>query len=136
MNIFIIYYSQGAKTLSDAKQVANSIVKSPLVKTAIYGKDANWGRIVCAVGYSSITDLDPRRVNLWFGALDKPNLKLHLFKNGEPYDVNEEIASKILQNEDLMVHVDLGVKSGEGFIMYTCDMSHEYISINADYRYL
>ena len=116
--------------------MANSIVKSPLVKTAIYGKDANWGRIVCAVGYSAIPNLDPSRVNLWFGALHAPDLQLHLFKNGEPYDVNEKVASTILENEDLLVHVDLGEKQGHVFSMYTCDMSHEYISINADYRYL
>jgi glutamate N-acetyltransferase/amino-acid N-acetyltransferase len=103
-----------------------------LVKTAIYGKDANWGRIVCAVGYSGV-DIHPGKVNLHFSATLKPELSLHLFKNGEPHQIDEEIASKILDNEDLLVHIELGLGE-ESFSMFTCDMSHEYISINADYR--
>jgi glutamate N-acetyltransferase/amino-acid N-acetyltransferase len=124
-------HEKGAKTFEDARQVANTIVKSPLVKTAIYGKDANWGRIVCAVGYSGV-EVDPSTVNLHFSCLDKSKY-LHLFKNGEPYEINETVASEILEMEDLLIHVDLGSGS-ESLSMYTCDMSHEYISINANYR--
>jgi glutamate N-acetyltransferase / amino-acid N-acetyltransferase len=123
---------QGARSFQDAKQIGSAIATSPLVKTAIYGKDANWGRIVCAVGYSGV-DINPMKVNLHFAAALKPNLSLHLFKNGEPHELDENVASKILSNEDLLIHVELGLGT-ESFSMYTCDMSHEYISINADYR--
>ncbi|KAI8899136.1 hypothetical protein BC833DRAFT_550811 [Globomyces pollinis-pini] len=123
----------GAKSFADAKQVASTIVTSPLVKTAIYGKDANWGRIVCAVGYSGV-DIIPEKVNLNFSALNSSvPLSLHLFKDGEPHEINEEVASKILENEDILIHIDLGMGTEE-VSMFTCDMSHEYISINADYR--
>jgi glutamate N-acetyltransferase/amino-acid N-acetyltransferase len=98
----------------------------------MYGKDANWGRIVCAVGYSGIQVI-PSRVNLYFSAIEKPHLHLHLFKNGAPFDINEQVASDILQEQDLLIHVDVGMGSQE-CTMFTCDMSHEYISINADYR--
>ena len=114
--------------------MANSIVRSPLVKTAIYGKDANWGRIVCAVGYSAVPSLNPTSVNLRFTAINDPSLSLHLYKDGEPFQIDEEIASKILEHEDVEIHVDLGAGK-EQVVMYTCDLSHEYISINADYRY-
>ena len=86
--------------------MANSIVRSPLVKTAIYGKDANWGRIVCAVGYSAVPSLNPTSVNLRFTAINDPSLSLHLFKDGEPFQIDEEIASKILEHEDVEIHVD------------------------------
>lgn len=128
---FVQVKISGAKSFADAKQVANTIVKSPLVKTAIYGKDANWGRIVCAVGYSGV-DINPSTVNLHFGTIEGDKC-LHLFKNGEPHDINEAFASEILESEDLLIHVDLGMGSEE-LSMYTCDMSHDYISINANYR--
>lgn len=124
---------QGAKTFLDAKQVASKIATSPLVKTAIYGKDANWGRIVCAVGYSGVFII-PDKVNLYLGARsdDRKN-DLHLFKDGSPFDVNEEKAAEILENSDLTITVDLGI-GAEVASMFTCDLSHEYITINADYR--
>ena len=78
-------------------------------------------------------DINPNKVNLHFSASHKPDLSLHLFRNGEPHQIDEGIASKILENEDLLVHVKLGLGK-EDFSMFTCDMSHEYISINADYR--
>lgn len=102
------------------------------MKTAIYGKDANWGRIVCAVGYSGI-NVDPKKVNLHFSSLNQTNLSLHLFKDGEPFDINEEIASQILDHEDVLIHVDIGMGK-ESVSMFTCDFSHEYVSVNADYR--
>lgn len=67
-----------------------------------------------------------------FGLIDKSK-SLHLFKNGEPHEINEEVASEILEKEDLLIHVDLGMGKEE-LSMYTCDLSHDYVSINADYR--
>jgi glutamate N-acetyltransferase/amino-acid N-acetyltransferase len=127
---------QGAKSFADAKTVASSIATSPLVKTALYGKDANWGRIVCAVGYSGVFVI-PDKVNLHFGSRDPQTGDstdlMHLFKNGAPFDVNEDKAAHILDKEDLLLVVDLGLGEEEAHI-FTCDFSHEYVSINADYR--
>ena len=123
--------TKGARTFQEAKQVANTIAKSPLVKTAIYGRDANWGRIICAVGYSGIP-LDPTKVNMHFAAGDGSQ-SLHLFKDGAPHEINEEIASTILEKEDIAIRVDLGLGEAKAQV-YTCDFSTEYIHINADYR--
>ncbi|KAJ3327722.1 hypothetical protein HDU76_011246 [Blyttiomyces sp. JEL0837] len=122
----------GAKTFEEAKHIASTIATSPLVKTAIYGRDANWGRIICAVGYSGIENLDPSKVNMHFGTRDNSKV-LHLFKDGAPFQIDEEVAEKILECEDVKIKVGLG--RGDAVAkMYTCDFSHEYISINADYR--
>lgn len=130
---FIEIVVKGAKTFQDAKQVASKIATSPLVKTAIYGKDANWGRIVCAVGYSGVFII-PDKVNLYMGARSQDRQHdLHLFKDGSPFDVNEDKASEILENSDLTITVDLGIGT-EVASIFTCDLSHEYITINADYR--
>ncbi|KAJ3182600.1 hypothetical protein HDU85_002701 [Gaertneriomyces sp. JEL0708] len=127
---FVEIQVEGARTFTEAKTVASTIATSPLVKTAIYGKDANWGRIVCAVGYSGVP-IQPEKVNLHVGGGSEE--LLYLFKDGAPFDVNEEKAAKILENEDILVKVNLGLGK-EGAKMYTCDFSHGYISINADYR--
>ena len=123
---------QGAKSFQDAKAVASSIATSPLVKTAIYGKDANWGRIVCAVGYSGVFIL-PDKVNLFFGNRQSNQAMLHLFKDGTPFDTDETKASEILEKEEILIIVDLGLGEAEA-TMYTCDFSHEYVTVNADYR--
>ncbi|KAI9101718.1 hypothetical protein DFS34DRAFT_427648 [Phlyctochytrium arcticum] len=134
---FVEVHVNGADSFSAARQIASTIATSPLVKTALFGKDANWGRIVCAVGYSGIP-VDPKKVNLYVGQLtltsasDKSTL-LHLFKNGEPFDVDETRAAQILEQENIYVRVELGAGDAEA-TMWTCDFSHEYISINADYR--
>ncbi|KAL2916381.1 Arginine biosynthesis bifunctional protein ArgJ, mitochondrial [Polyrhizophydium stewartii] len=128
---FVEIHVKGARSFAEAKTVASTIATSPLVKTAIYGKDANWGRIVCAVGYSGV-DVDPSKVNLHFATLSG-TYSQHLFKDGAPFDVSEETAAKILEEEDILITVDLGLGS-EDARMYTCDFSHEYVSINADYR--
>ena len=75
----------------------------------------------------------PERVNLHFGASKYPSKALHLFKNGAPFDVDEDKAAAILENEDIFIHVNLNLGDYESSL-YTCDLSHEYISINADYR--
>ncbi|TPX69627.1 hypothetical protein SpCBS45565_g02267 [Spizellomyces sp. 'palustris'] len=127
---FVEIQVKSARSFAEAKTIASTIATSPLVKTAIYGKDANWGRIVCAVGYSGIP-ITPNKVNLYVGS---PTSEfLHLFKDGAPFDVDEDKAAAILENEDIIVRVELGLGSEEAK-MYTCDFSHGYISINADYR--
>ena len=85
---------------------------------------------MCAVGYSGV-QIDTTKVNLHL--CDTKGTKLHLFKDGAPFDVNEEVASKILDQEDIILHIRLGLGKGQS-VMYTCDLSNEYVNINADYR--
>ena len=115
-----------------AGEIAKSIAKSPLIKTALYGKDANWGRILCAIGYAGIEDhrtVVPERTSVSFIPTDgSPELKLVV--NGEPEIVDEERASQILQQEDLHIMVDLGTgKHGSDY--WFCDFSHEVSSLHS-----
>lgn len=128
---FVQIHVKGAPSITEAKTVCSTIATSPLVKTAIYGKDANWGRIVCAIGYSGV-EVQPEKVSLFMSSGDGSK-SLHLFKDGMPFDVREDIASEILEFEDINILVDLGSGNSEAS-MYTCDFSHEYVSINGDYR--
>ncbi|KAK6349601.1 hypothetical protein TWF696_005885 [Orbilia brochopaga] len=122
-----------AQSFEDAKQVASTIARSPLVKTALYGRDANWGRILCATGYAGVTSVEPTKTNVSFIPTDgSPELKLLV--NGEPENVDETKASEILAMEDLEILVSLGTGAGQEAKYYTCDLSHEYVTINGDYR--
>jgi len=125
-----------------ARKIASTIAKSPLVKTALYGKDANWGRILCATGYSLISEpglpinevpeIVPEKTSVSFIPSDgSPELKLLV--NGEPETVDEVRAAEILEHEDLEILVRLGGGKEEA-VYWTCDYSHEYITINGDYR--
>ncbi|KAJ3156880.1 hypothetical protein HDU86_003415 [Geranomyces michiganensis] len=128
---FVEIHVKGAKSFADARQVSSTIATSPLVKTALYGQDANWGRVVCALGYSGVP-VKPENVNLYLStpAIDEA---LHLFKNGAPFDTDEEKAAQILEHEDLKLEIGLG-EGKEEAKMYTTDLTHGYITINADYR--
>lgn len=122
---FIEITVRGARSSADAKKVAMSVAQSALVKTAIYGRDANWGRILCAVGYSGVS-IDPSRVSLWLG-------DLHLVRNGEPHQIDEERAAAILAQPEISIVIDLGQGDSKATV-WTSDLSHEYVSINAHYR--
>ncbi|EWC45612.1 mitochondrial arginine biosynthesis bifunctional protein ArgJ [Drechslerella stenobrocha 248] len=113
-----------ALSFEDAKQVASTIARSPLVKTALFGRDANWGRILCATGYSGIDSIEPTRTNVSFVPTDG-SAELKLLVNGEPENVNEARASEILEMEDLEIRVSLGTGGGQEAAYYTCDFSHE-----------
>ncbi|KAF9182188.1 hypothetical protein BGZ51_004873 [Haplosporangium sp. Z 767] len=129
---FVKVAVEGAPSFEAAKTVASTIATSSLVKTALYGQDANWGRILCAVGYSGVKEIDPKKVSVSFIPMDKSE-PLKLLVNGEPELVDEARASEILKMEDLEIRVDLNLGT-EKTAYWTCDLSHEYISINADYR--
>ncbi|AET38907.1 glutamate N-acetyltransferase Ecym_3421 [Eremothecium cymbalariae DBVPG len=122
----------------DAKVVAESISNSMLVKTALYGEDVNWGRILCAIGYAKLGDvrsLDVTKLKVSFVATDnsEPN-ELVLIENGVPQvNINESRASEILALPDIKIVVDLGTGKEE-CNFWTCDLSHEYVTINGDYR--
>jgi len=129
---FVTVRVEGAKTYADAKQVASAVCRSNLVKTAFYGQDANWGRIICAVGYSGVS-VDPDRVNLWFGKGEEGHSELQLVRNGVPYDTDEARASDILRGHDFSVRI--GLNQGDAnATLWTCDFSIDYVKINADYR--
>ncbi|EHY56979.1 glutamate N-acetyltransferase [Exophiala dermatitidis] len=129
-----------APTHADARAIASTIARSPLVKTALYGKDANWGRILCAIGYTP--DLTPGAVipsktNVSFVPAENSKAKsegvLKLLVNGEPEQVDEARAARLLEDEDLVIEVDLGTGEEEAKYWF-CDFSHEYVTINGDYR--
>ncbi|SCZ87573.1 BZ3500_MvSof-1268-A1-R1_Chr2-2g05039 [Microbotryum saponariae] len=120
----------GSPTYEAAHKIASTISTSALVKCAMHGEDANWGRILCAVGYSNPGfDIDPTKVTVSFVPVDG-SAELKLLVNGEPEQVDEARASEILKSEDLAIQVDLGL-GDESATYWTCDFSHEYISINA-----
>lgn len=140
---FVTVRVRNSPDYESARLIASTIARSPLVKTALYGRDANWGRILCAIGYTQgVQDgtVVPERTSVSFRPVDgSPILKLLV--NGEPESVDEERASVILQNEDLEIEVDLGGGEkgaagcgGEDAVYWFCDFSHEYVTINGDYR--
>ncbi|CAG8611287.1 9081_t:CDS:2 [Funneliformis mosseae] len=129
---FVTIHVKGAKTFADAKQIASTISTSSLVKTALYGQDANWGRILCAVGYAGVSSVIPGKVSVSFVPTDG-TAPLRLLTLGEPENVDEARASEILAMEELEISVNLDIGNQEAK-MWTCDYSHEYITINADYR--
>lgn len=122
---FISVRVTGAKSEKTAEAVGRTIAKSPLVKTAFYGEDANWGRIIAAAGYSGEA-VDPDRMSLWFGGV-------HVFENGRPTQYSEEAATAAMRNADVLVHLHLGLGDHEATV-WTCDMSHDYVTINGKYR--
>ncbi|KAJ5576029.1 Peptidase S58 DmpA/arginine biosynthesis protein ArgJ [Penicillium sp. DV-2018c] len=140
---FVTVRVRNSSDYESGRQIASTIARSPLVKTALYGKDANWGRILCAVGYTQgIAEgvVVPERTSVSFRPVDG-SADLKLLVNGEPESVDEERAGVILQDEDLEIVVDLagGEKGdagcgGEDAVYWFCDFSHEYVTINGDYR--
>lgn len=133
---FITLRVSDALLYKDAKTVAASVANSSLFKTAMFGQDANWGRILCAIGYADLHEpgsVVPERTNVSFVPADGSE-DLKLLVNGEPEKVDEERALEILKNEDLEIRIDLGTGGGQEASFWTCDLSHEYVTINGDYR--
>ena len=116
----------GAESDAAAKVIALSIANSPLVKTAAAGEDANWGRIVMAVGKSGeMADRD--RLAIWFG-------DVRVAVNGErDAGYSEEAASNVMKKQDIPVKVEIGLGNGTATV-WTCDLTKEYVAINGDYR--
>ncbi|HEY3342409.1 MAG TPA: bifunctional ornithine acetyltransferase/N-acetylglutamate synthase, partial [Anaerolineae bacterium] len=115
----------GARDEHMADVVGRTIAKSPLVKTAFYGEDANWGRVIAAAGYSG-EDVDPQRMSLWFG-------DVLVFHSGMPTQYSEEDATQAIKPREVQVHLDLGLGDASATI-WTCDLSHDYVTINGKYR--
>ncbi|CDK28925.1 unnamed protein product [Kuraishia capsulata CBS 1993] len=129
---FITLRVEDALSYADARAVAASIANSALFKTAMYGKDANWGRILCATGYAGV-EVEPTKTSVSFIPTDG-SAELKLLVDGEPENVDEARASEILEAEDLEILVQLGTGGGQEAQFWTCDFSHEYVTINGDYR--
>ncbi len=119
----------GAESKEQAVTLSKSIITSNLVKTAVYGNDANWGRILCAMGYSG-ADFDPDKVDLY---IESSEGKLKLVENGMATQYSEEYATKILSAKEVRAIAD--VKMGnETATAWGCDLTYDYVKINADYR--
>lgn len=124
---FITIRVQGGKTAAECRQVAYAIAHSPLVKTAFYASDPNLGRILAAVGYAGIADLDQTRIELF---LDNVHVAT---QGGRNPSYREEDGQRVMKQSEITVRVDLG-RGDVQETVWTCDFSHDYVSINADYR--
>lgn len=124
---FITVQVDEAGSAEEALKVAYAVAHSPLVKTAFYASDPNLGRILCAVGYAGIADLDVSRTRMWLGDT------LVSSDGGRHPDYTEDDGQRIMKEAEITVRIALG-RGAHSETVYTCDFSHEYVSINADYR--
>ena len=118
-----------AKSKEDAKVLSRSIISSNLSKAAIYGCDANFGRFLCAMGYSGV-DFDQTKVELFF---ESKAGRLEVFKMGNPLEFDEDFATKIMKEDEVIVFVDMHDGDAEA-TAWGCDLTYDYVKINADYR--
>lgn len=119
----------GAKTKKDAVGVAKTVIGSSLVKTAMFGADANWGRVLCAIGYSGM-DVDISKVKVTFKSEGGEVL---VCENGAGVGFDEDEAKKVLSCDNVIINIELN--DGEGFAeAYGCDLTYDYVKINGDYR--
>ncbi len=124
---FITIRVKGGKDSPECKRIAKSIAHSPLVKTAFFASDPNLGRILAAIGYAGIDDLDSSKVQLWLG-------DVWVAKDGGRNPAYQEADGQaVMKQSEILVTVDLGRGQAEETV-WTCDLSHDYVSINADYR--
>lgn len=126
---FIEVTVKGAQTKEDARIMARSVISSNLVKTAFFGSDANWGRIICAMGYSGAT-FDPNLVSITF--VSEAGM-IVVLQEGTPLKFDENLAKKVLQENIISVIITVGSGSVEA-TAWGCDLSYEYVRINGDYR--
>ena len=122
---FIEVNVKGARDFREARQMAKAIANSNLVKTAVFGCDANWGRIICAAGYSGV-DFVPDRVDIYLG-----DEQVAAKGAGLPFD--QKRARRILEQDEVVITVDLNM-GGEMATVWTCDLTYDYIKVNASYR--
>ena len=120
---------KGAQTKEQAKILAKSVITSSLTKAAIFGHDANWGRILCAMGYSG-AEFDPEQVDLYF---ESAAGSMQIIKDGVAVDYSEEQATKILSEPEVTAIADIKMGAEEA-AAWGCDLTFDYVKINADYR--
>lgn len=124
---FITIRVEGAQSREEARQVAYAVAHSPLVKTAFFASDPNLGRILAAIGYAGIADLEVDNIRLWLGEV------LVAENGGRAESYTEEAGQAVMNQAEIAMRIDLA-RGAEAAEIYTCDLSHDYVSINADYR--
>ena len=122
---FITVHVKGAKSFADAKTVGMSVANSPLVKTAFFGEDPNWGRVICAVGYAGVP-MDPNHTTVQFGGIP-------VYADGVGVSYDEDALRAVMTAHDIVVEVDLKDGDSEAKV-WTCDFSYEYVKINGEYH--
>jgi glutamate N-acetyltransferase/amino-acid N-acetyltransferase len=120
---------RGAAKQADAKKIARAIATSSLCKTAFYGADPNWGRFICAAGYAGV-DIEVDKLILW---IKDKNEKIKLFENAQAANYDEAAGISLMNENEWAIELDLCAGS-ENYWLWTCDLSHEYITINGHYR--
>jgi glutamate N-acetyltransferase/amino-acid N-acetyltransferase len=122
---------EGGKNRDECRKVAYAIAHSPLVKTAFFASDPNLGRILAAIGYAGIADLDVEGLRVWLGNPDEETLVAE--RGGRAATYTEERGARIMKHAELTVRVDLA-RGAASATVWTCDFSYDYVKINADYR--
>lgn len=122
---FLTINVKGAKSFADAKTVGMAIANSPLVKTAFFGEDPNWGRIICAVGYSG-ADMVPEKTVVKFGGIT-------IFANGTGATYDEKALAHVMKEKDIVIDIELNMGQ-EDATVWSCDLSYEYVKINGEYH--
>ena len=122
---FITVHVKGAKSFSDAKTVGMSVANSPLVKTAFFGEDPNWGRVICAVGYAGVP-MDPNHTTVKFGGIP-------VYADGVGTSYDADALRTVMTAHDIVVEIDLKDGDSEAKV-WTCDFSYEYVKINGEYH--
>ncbi|MDO5059305.1 MAG: bifunctional glutamate N-acetyltransferase/amino-acid acetyltransferase ArgJ [Neisseria sp.] len=124
---FITIEANGADSREEARKVAYAVAHSPLVKTAFFASDPNLGRLLAAIGYAGIADLDVDQVKMWLGDV------LVAENGGRAASYTEEQGQRVMNESEITIRIDLA-RGNASANVYTCDLSHDYVSINADYR--
>lgn len=119
----------GAATEKDAVLFGKSVINSSLVKTAMFGSDANWGRILCALGYANV-DFDPEKMDVSFESCAG---EIEVCKNGSSVAFDEDKAKKVLDQKEIIIKINLSQGESTAYV-WGCDLSYEYVKINGDYR--
>ncbi len=122
---FLTIHVTGTRSFDDAKTIGMSVAKSPLVKTAFFGEDPNWGRVICAVGYAGIP-MVPEKTVVKFGGIP-------VYANGVGAEYDDEALKKVMSEHDIVIDIDMGDGSAEATV-WTCDFSYEYVKINGEYH--
>ena len=122
---FLTINVKGAKSFADAKTVGMAIANSPLVKTAFFGEDPNWGRVICAVGYSG-ADMVPEKTVVKFGGIT-------IFANGTGATYDEKALAHVMKEKDIVIDIELNMGQ-EDATVWSCDLSYEYVKINGEYQ--
>ena len=118
-----------ADNLKNARILAKSVITSSLTKAAVFGKDANWGKILCALSCSGVM-FDPDKCDLYLGEAEDPIL---IFTNGSAADYSEKKATELLSGEKVVITADMNMGEAEA-TAWGCDLTYDYVKINADYR--